>query len=47
MNDQELIERASMNSEDIADLYRVDELKRRKVYQWNKQQPFAYSNRME
>lgn len=40
-------QRDSMNSEDAAELYKVDELKRRKVYQWNKQQPFVYSNKME
>lgn len=42
-----LSKRDSMNSEDAAELYKVDELKRRKVYQWNKQQPFVYSNKME
>jgi hypothetical protein len=41
-----MMERASMNSEDVADLYKIDELKRRKVYQWNKQKPFNYSNKI-
>ena len=46
-NDQnDIEERDSMNSQDLAELYKVDELKRRQVYQWNKQQPFVYSNKM-
>lgn len=40
-------EKSSMNSDERADLYKVDELKRRKVYQWDKQIPFVFSNRME
>ena len=43
----DLEEKASMDSEEVADLYRIDELKRRKVYQWNRQQPFAYSNKID
>ena len=35
-----------MNSDEVAGLYRIDELKRRKVYQCNRQQPFAYSNKI-
>lgn len=43
----DLEEKASMNSDEVADLYKIDELKRRKVYQWNRQQPFSYSNKIE
>lgn len=42
----DLEEKLSMNSDELAGLYRIDELKRRKIYQWNKQQPFTYSNKM-
>ena len=47
MRADELEEKASMNSEEVADLYKIDDLKRRKVYQWDRQQAFQYSNKMD
>jgi hypothetical protein len=36
-----------MNSDDAAELYKIDDQKRRKVYQFNKKVPFSYSNKVE
>ena len=36
-----------MNSEDIASLYKIDEGKKRKIYQWDKKSKFSYSNKMD
>ena len=35
-----------MNSDDLVELYKIDEQKRRKVYQFNKMAQFAYSNKV-
>lgn len=35
-----------MNSDLVADLYKIDEQKRRKIYQFNKKAKFIYSNKI-
>jgi hypothetical protein len=36
-----------MNSDDLAEMYKIDEHKRRKLYQFNKKAAFSYSNKVE
>lgn len=35
-----------MNSDDLAEMYKIDEQKRRKIYQFNKKSAFTYSNKV-
>jgi hypothetical protein len=39
-------ENTDMNSEDLVELYRIDENRRRKVYQFSKKTQFTYSNKV-
>ena len=40
------IQKESMDSNEIASLYKIDEFRKRKAYQWNKKKPFTYSNKV-